>query len=67
MEAADAGVAKLDLLRAAWQGNTLESYAAWDEIADFRGGDGRWYALPDIYPVLDRFVAEHADEIWEPA
>ena len=67
VEAADAGVAKIELLRAAWEGNTLESYAAWDEAAGFDAFDDRWYDLADVYPVLDRLVAEHADEIWEPA
>jgi hypothetical protein len=66
IEAADRGIAELDSLRAAWDEHSLEGYASWAERSGLRSLDDRWYSLGPIDDALDRFVVEHAGEIWEP-
>jgi len=67
-QATDAVVAGMDGLVAAQRGKTLEAYAAWASESDLGRFDDRWWELADHEPNLDRFVAEHLDEIWaEPA
>jgi hypothetical protein len=64
--AAAAGVARIGDLRTALETGTLEAYGVWAEGSGLDGFDDQWYALPDIDDALDRFVADHAEEIWEP-
>ena len=64
--AAAAGAERIDDLRAALQTGTLEAYAAWADGSGLGDFDDRWYALPETDDALGRFVADHADEIWEP-
>jgi hypothetical protein len=66
-DVADAVVARLDELVAAQRGRSLEAFEAWASKAGLEAFDDRWWELPDLDPVLDRFVAEHAAELWEPA
>jgi hypothetical protein len=64
IEAADAVVAQMNTLVAAQRGKALEAYAAWTENSDLERFDDRWWELPDLDEALDRFVADHAGEIW---
>jgi hypothetical protein len=66
IEAADHGVTQFDSLRAAWQQSSIEAYSAWAQSSGFGPFDDRWYSLDPVDEALDRFVADHADEIWEP-
>ena len=66
MEAADSVMPRIPELRAAREGDSLEAYAAWAESSDLGEYDDRWYDLPSVYEVLDRFVADHVEEIWDP-
>lgn len=66
VEAADHGVTQFDSLRKAWQQNSLEAYSAWATASGFGPFDDRWYELGLIDDDLDRFVADHADELWQP-
>jgi hypothetical protein len=67
VEAADAALAGIESLTAALRRPSIEAYATWAEGSGLGAFDDRWYALPDIDEGLDGFVAERADEIWEPA
>ena len=66
VEAADYGITLLDELQSAQAGASLQSYADWADTSGFRPFDDRWYALPSIDAAFDRYLVEHADEIWEP-
>jgi hypothetical protein len=66
VEAADVMVAEIDALRAAQRPPSLEAYAAWSESSDLRQFDDRWNEFDAIDGRLDRFIADHASEIWDP-
>jgi hypothetical protein len=65
IEAADATIPQIPALRKAREGTSLESYAAWADSSNLGEFDDRWYELGPVYEALDRFVADHAVEIWE--
>jgi Domain of unknown function (DUF4375) len=65
IEAADATIPQLDALRAAREGGSLETYAAWAESSDLERFDDRWYELDAIDEPLDQFIADHESEIWD--
>jgi hypothetical protein len=67
IEAADASVAGITGLSAAQAQPSTQAYATWAEDSGLETFDDRWYELPDVAAALDRFVADHADEIWEPS
>lgn len=57
--------AETAMREAARSAGTLEAFAATYEETDLGEFDDRWYALPDIYESLDRFVLDQAADIWE--
>ena len=64
-EAAAAGAAQIETLIAAQRGPPLQAYAAWAKSSGLGVFDDRWYELEEAQPALDRFVRDHAAEIWE--
>jgi hypothetical protein len=66
-EAGSFGATQLEALTTARRRGTLEDYVDWDATSNFRPFDDRWYDLPSIDTAMDRFLTDHAEEIWEPA
>ena len=66
IDAAEAVIPILATLTAAQQQASLSAYGDWAEQAGLDALDDRWYALPDIDAVCERFIADRTDEIWEP-
>ena len=64
VDATNAVVTQMDALVEA-QGRSLDGYADWSAKAGLDQYDDRWWELPDLDPALDRFLADHASEIWE--
>jgi hypothetical protein len=64
--AARTGMARLDALQAAQRENTLEAYAAYAAASELGPHDDQLYDLEEVGPAVDRFIAAHAADIWEP-
>jgi hypothetical protein len=45
--------------------NSLEAFAETSKTTKLGDFDEQWYALPSLYEALDRFVVDHAADIWE--
>lgn len=65
IDAAEAVLPILATLTAAQQQASLAGYGDWAEQAGIDAFDDRWYALSDIDAACERFMADHAEEIWE--
>jgi uncharacterized protein DUF4375 len=66
VDATNAVIANMDALVEAQRGSK-EGYADWSTKAGLDQYDDRWWELPDVDPALNRFLADHAREIWERA
>ena len=67
VEAADTVIARMDSLVGAQRAGGMDAYSAWAESAGLERFDDRWWELPDLDSALDRFVDEHAADLWEDA
>ena len=66
IDAAEAVMPIIATLSAAQQDASLTAYSGWAEQADLDAFDDRWYALSDIDEACERFMVDHAGDIWEP-
>jgi hypothetical protein len=65
LEIAEPAAAEAGLRARARAQQSLEAFSATYDETRLGAFDDRWYELGDIYEQLDRFVADHADEIWD--
>ena len=64
-EVLEPAAAEASMRSRAREQESIDAFAATYDESRLGVFDTRWYGLGDIYPKLDRFVADHADEIWD--